>query len=123
MKAQILPTFPNYLQLRDHSRIPEWLWEIARIVTTFAALTLAGVLVLWPTIGLLILWKLVVPILPLVFMTIPGLWRNICPLAAFNQTPRLANFSRALTPPKWWHVYGYTIGMISFFGLASSLID
>jgi len=120
MKAQLTTTFPNYIQLRDHSRIPAWLWEIARLLSVLAALTLAVVLIFWPATGLLILWNLVIPVLPFLFLTVPGLWRNACPLAAFNQTPRLLNFSRALTPPKWWKEYGYVIGMVSFFVLASS---
>ncbi len=120
MKAQLTSPFPNYLQLRDRSRTPEWLWEISRLISVLAALLLAIVLILWPDTGLLILWKLVIPVLPITFLTVPGLWRNVCPLAAFNQTPRLGNFSRALTPPKWLKDYGYTIGMASFFVLASS---
>ena len=34
------------------------------------------------------MWKVVIPLLPLLFLVAPGLWRNICPLAASNQTPR-----------------------------------
>ncbi|MCB8982535.1 MAG: FAD-dependent oxidoreductase [Ardenticatenaceae bacterium] len=120
MKAQLTPTFPNYIQLRDHSRIPEWLWEISRLGSVIAAISLALILIISPDTGLFILWKLVIPVLPLTFLTLPGLWRNVCPLAAFNQTPRLCNFSRALTPPKWLKDYGFIIGMISFFVLASS---
>lgn len=31
-----------------------------------------------------IFWKLVVPIVPVILLTAPSLWRNICPLAAIN---------------------------------------
>ena len=120
MRAQPSTTFPNYLQLRDQSRIPEWLWGISRLVSVSAAFVLAGILIFWPDIGLLILWNLVIPVLPFVFLMVPGLWRNICPLAAYNQTPRFFNFSWSLTPPKWWKEYGYALGMVSFFVLASS---
>ncbi len=120
MKTQLLPPFPNYLQLREHSHIPEWLWHVTRIIAICAIFVLSGTLIWLPDIGLLIFWKLLVPILPLIFLTVPGLWRNICPLAAFNQIPRRANLGWALTPPAWWRDYGYVIGMISFFVLASS---
>ena len=34
------------------------------------------------------MWKVIIPTLPLLFLVAPGLWRNLCPLAASNQTPR-----------------------------------
>ncbi len=120
MKAQLTPTFPNYIQLRDRSRMPGWFWEIFPLISVLSTLILAVVLIFWPATGLLILWKLVIPVLPIVFLTVPGFWRNVCPLAAFNQTPRLGDFSRALNPPRWLKEYGYAIGMVSFFVLASS---
>ncbi|MCB9446428.1 MAG: 2Fe-2S iron-sulfur cluster binding domain-containing protein, partial [Ardenticatenaceae bacterium] len=120
MRIHLTQTFPNYIQLRDESRTPGWLWELARAASVNAALILVIVLIWQPAIGLFILWSLVIPTLPIVFLTIPGFWRNVCPLAAFNQTPRQLNFSRALTPPNWLNKYGYVIGMVSFFVLASS---
>ena len=50
----------------------------------------------------------------------PGIWRNICPLAAANQIPRLFGFSRGFTlSPKVKH-YAYVIGITIFFSAASS---
>ena len=45
------------------------------------------------------MWRLVIPSLPLLFMTAPGLWRNLCPLAAANQQPRALKITKALTAP------------------------
>ena len=46
------------------------------------------------------MWKVVIPALPLLFMVAPGVWRNICPLATSNQTPRALGITKALNPPE-----------------------
>ena len=52
-----------------------------------------------PKTGLKVFWRFVIPMLPLLFFVAPGLWRNICPLAAMNQTPRYLKFTKALSTP------------------------
>jgi len=47
-------------------------------------------------------------------MVAPGIWRNICPLAASNQTPRVLGITKALKPPKWLQEYGYVIAITLF---------
>src|SRR4029079_6267269 len=54
--------------------------------------------------------------LPLLFMVAPGLWRNICPLATSNQTPRALGLTKALNPPNWLKEYGYVIAIGLFVG-------
>ena len=58
-----------------------------------------------------------VPLLPILFFAAPGLWRNICPLAASNQTPRVLKFTRAGTPPEWLRRRGYLVAITLFFGI------
>ena len=53
-----------------------------------AALAVAALLIAAPDTGLFVMWKVVIPLLPVLFLVAPGLWRNLCPLAASNQTPR-----------------------------------
>ena len=65
---------------------------------------------------------MIVPLLPILFFTAPGLWRNICPLAASNQAPRGFSFTRALTPPDWLRRYGALISIVLFFGITSTRI-
>jgi NADPH-dependent 2,4-dienoyl-CoA reductase/sulfur reductase-like enzyme len=60
------------------------------------------------------MWKLVVPLLPLLFLVAPGVWRNICPLAASNQTPRVLGLTRGLTTPTWLKEYGYVVAISLF---------
>ena len=120
MAPNSLPVFPNYLQLRERSRVPARWWDAARLLSVALALGMAALLLLDPQKGLLVFWRLTVPVLPLLFLIAPGIWRNACPLAAFNQAPRRFNFSRALNPPNWWKEYGFVIGFSVFFLAASS---
>jgi len=41
-------------------------------------------LVVSPTVTLHVLWDMVIPLLPAVFLLNPMLWRNVCPLATLN---------------------------------------
>ena len=118
--TEALPAFPNYIQLRARSRLSLGFWAWARAIVVIATLGLVLVLFIAPQSGLLWFWRLSVPLWPLVFLVAPGLWRNLCPLATANQTPRLLRFTLARTPPAWFQEYGYAIGFVAFFILASS---
>ena len=56
------------------------------------------------------------PLLPLVWFVAPGLWRNVCPLAAANQVPRVLGFTRGLTAPAWFRTYAPMAGIAIFLG-------
>ncbi len=114
------PIFPNYLQIRSTSRLSVQFWAWLRFGMVAASLVYIAVLILDPDDGLWLWWQITVPLLPALFLIAPGIWRNICPLAASNQLPRVLNFSRALNPPKWLTEYGFVIGAIGFFAMASS---
>ena len=77
-------------------RLPIWAWHVGRVLSVCigdrAVHPAAGCS---PQKGLELWWKLAIPSLPLLWLTAPGLWRNLCPLAASNQTPRLLQASRA----------------------------
>ena len=100
-------TFPNYTQIP--SRLSLTAWRAIRTVVWIGALVVAGLLIAVPDTGLKVFWKGVIPALPLLFMVAPGVWRNICPLATSNQTPRLLGITKGLNPPKWLKEYGYVI--------------
>src|SRR5690606_9698891 len=71
------------------SRLPRWAWQLARVVSLAAFAALAVTMFRRPAGGLFVLFGIVVPLLPAVFLVAPGLWRNVCPLAASNQLPRM----------------------------------
>ena len=110
-----MTAFPNYTQIP--SRLPVGAWQAIRVVTLLGAIGLAMALVVVPEDALFVLWKLIIPVLPLAWLVVPGLWRNVCPLAASNQTPRVLGLSKALSAPAWLKEYGFVIaaGMFILF--------
>ncbi len=109
------PRFPNYMQMTP--RVPRWAWDALRVVSLTAAGTLCISLLIAPRIGLYIFWGLALPLLPLVFFLAPGVWRNICPLAASNQAPRRLGFTRGLSLPAPLREYGFLVAVGLFLGL------
>src|SRR5680860_484881 len=101
--------FPNYTQIP--SRLSVGQWHAVRMASLAGALAVAVCLIVVPDTGLMLFWKIIIPVLPLMFLVAPGLWRNICPLAASNQLPRVFGFTRALTAPDWFKEYGYVIAI------------
>ena len=102
--------FANYMQLP--TVLPKSVWRVLRQVCVVSALAVAALLVLQPQTGLPLFWGLIIPALPLVFMFMPGLWRNLCPLATSNQTPRKHKFMRAATHRTLPPGIAYPIGVL-----------
>ena len=111
-------SFPNYLQARRRLPIRAW-WPI-RVVSIAAYLAIAVGAIVRPAGGLFAFWSVVIPTLPLLFFVAPGLWRNICPLAAANQTPRVMRFSRAWNPPRVVRERGYVVAVVLFLGIVAT---
>lgn len=64
---------------------PSRLWTVAQGTGVVLTLVLVSALVLAPVAALGVLWDMVIPLLPAVFLINPMLWRNVCPLATLNQ--------------------------------------
>ena len=109
--------FPNYTQMRRY--LPVSVWNGMRLVSVGLAIGIIMTLFVRPELGLFIVWRVIIPFVPLLFFIAPGVWRNICPLAAANQTPRVFEFTRAVTAPAWLKEYGYVIGIGLFAALVS----
>ncbi len=60
------------------------LWRTAQFLGVFLTLVLLGALWLAPKPTLHVLWDMVIPLLPVVFLVNPLIWRNVCPLATLN---------------------------------------
>ncbi|HNG78016.1 MAG TPA: FAD-dependent oxidoreductase [Burkholderiaceae bacterium] len=101
--------FPNFTELPR--LLPGWAWNLLRLGAVAASLALAAFLVLDPDHALPLFWGLIVPVLPLVFMFTPGLWRNLCPLATSNQLPRRLGISQGLTQRALSQGLAYPIGI------------
>lgn len=109
---------PRYLELR--LRRPASVWPLARLASVAGAIALCVVLLSRPDDGLFVFWQLLVPLLPLVFLAAPGLWRNVCPMAAVNQVPRVLGITRGLRLPRWLERHGYGIGLLVFLTVVAS---
>ncbi|HQR04891.1 MAG: FAD-dependent oxidoreductase [Proteobacteria bacterium] len=112
------PLFANYLQLPP--LFPQRVWDALRVMSVLVALATVILLVVAPAIGLVLFWQVMVPALPLLFLLAPGIWRNICPMAALNQLPRRFGFTRGLTHTTRIREYSYTVGIALFFIFVSS---
>jgi len=102
------------------SRVPRWVWPLARVASLGAFAAVAIALFVRPAGGLFVLFGVVVPLLPALFLLAPGLWRNVCPLATSNQLPRVLGISRASDPPALLYGRGYLVAVALFFGIAGS---
>ena len=100
--------------------MPLWVWHVARAIAIAVALAFTVELVRGSDDALRIFWGAVIPTLPAVFLVAPGLWRNVCPLAASNQTPRYLKFTRALTLPRSFFGVAQPLGMGLFIAAVAS---
>ena len=95
-------------------------WSALQVASVTGYLVLVVAMFVRPAGALFVLFTLIVPMLPLLFFVAPGLWRNVCPLAASNQTPRVFGFSKARRPPMWLQRRGYVIAASLFFAIAAA---
>jgi nitrite reductase (NADH) large subunit len=112
-----VPRKPRYLRLRI--RVPAGVWTVARCATVSMTLALAVLLAVDPGLGMLLFWGLAVPAVPLTWALAPGLWRNICPMAAANQVPRVLGLSLGRRLPGWLERHGYGLAFAAFFLLTA----
>ena len=112
--AETAKPFPAFTDLDPV--LPRWCWDCLRaaaLVILFGIITL----LLWqPVLGLTVFWKILVPVLPISFALALGFWRNVCPLASFNQMPRRFGFTRGLTLSNFWKSAAVLVAMVMFFG-------
>ena len=110
--------FPNYTQMRQ--RVPQTIWNISRFLTVGIGYGLIITAFTRPQTTLFIFWRMIVPMLPILFFIAPGIWRNICPMAALNQASRMFNFGRGLTLPAWLKNYASLINTILFIVIVTT---
>ncbi len=56
-------------------------WRTAQAVAFGVGLAVFAALVFWPEAGLTVLWSFLIPVAPALVAFVPGVWRNLCPLA------------------------------------------
>lgn len=78
------------------------IWRVLQYVLLAAGVSVVALLVFFPAAGLIIFWNVLIPVAPLTVVLLPGLWRNICPMATVSMLPRQLGISRDLRVPKHW---------------------
>ncbi|MBL8289579.1 MAG: FAD-dependent oxidoreductase [Rubrivivax sp.] len=106
--------FRNYTQMPAQG--PAWLWAALRAVAVVVALAIAAVLIAEPELGLLLFWGLAIPVVPALLVVAPGLWRQVCPMAALNQLPRALGRGRGLDLPEGVKRWAFSIALAVFIG-------
>jgi hypothetical protein len=70
------------------------LWSVAQYGLLAAGVALVWLLAFWPAAGIAIMWNILIPAAPALVTLLPGLWRNICPMATLSLLPRHLGLSR-----------------------------
>ena len=87
-------------------------WRSAQLVLLAVGLCIFLALIFFPDIGHHALWNVLISAAPLLFVLIPGIWRNICPLATVAMLPHHLNLSRKKRLPVKW------LGRLDLAGVA-----
>jgi len=106
--------FANYTEIR--ALLPTWAWQVARCLTLAITIGLMGLMLWKPGTGLPLFWGMVVPLVPLLLVVAPGVWRQVCPMAFLNQGPRTLGLSLNKTLPLPWQKASYGIAVALFIG-------
>jgi nitrite reductase (NADH) large subunit len=110
--------FPTSTELP--TKIPLRVWQVIRVGSIAGYLAVIVTMFVRPAAGLFVFFQMIVPLFPLLIFVAPGVWRNICPLAAANQIPRVLGFARGRTVPDWLRNRSYPIAVLLFFGIVAA---
>ncbi len=78
------------------------LWHWAQVLAWAAGMFVWGSLIVWPRLGLHLLWNVLIPVAPALLVLAPGVWRNLCPLGSMSLAPHHFGLSRrASLSPVW----------------------
>lgn len=107
--------FPNMMQMQ--TQVPRSVWIGIRCITLALVIVHIATAFVWPEWALRITWKILVILAPITFFIAPGFWRNICPLAATNQLPRLLGFTRGRVLPEVVRDNAYLVALGLFVAI------
>lgn len=74
------------------------LWKAAQYAGLALTVLLLAALFVQPERALHVLWEMVIPLLPAVFLVNPLIWRNVCPLATLNSLTGKRTVGRRMRP-------------------------
>jgi nitrite reductase (NADH) large subunit len=65
-------------------------WRATQAASVMGMCALLWLLIFEPQVGLFLTWWVLVPLIPLILLYVPHLWRNACPIAVLHQLPAMA---------------------------------
>lgn len=92
------------------------IWRCVQVAVWLVGATIFALLLFAPAIGLHAFWNVLIPVAPALLAFAPGLWRNICPLAATALFPRHMGWSKRI------HLDAATQGALSLIGTVALLL-
>ena len=104
--------FVNYTQAKR--LLPPFLWWVLRFLFFVLLAVLLACLWLEHAWASQFFWNIAIPLMPLVLLLVPGLWRNLCPLAAINQLPRLLRVSFGASLPPFLGQWAFAVAGLAF---------
>lgn len=70
------------------------IWRVFQVVIWAAGMGVWLALIVRPELGLHLLWNVLIPVAPALFVVAPGVWRNVCPLGSLSLAPHHFRVSR-----------------------------
>ena len=86
-------------------------WRVAQTLLLAVGVILVFLLFFLPDIGVTLFWNLIIPVAPLLLILIPGVWRNICPMASVGLLPFHMSYSKRQPMPDNLHVIFTLVGI------------
>jgi hypothetical protein len=76
------------------------IWRAVQVLLVAVGTVLVGLLIFLPGYGLDLFWNFLIPVAPALIVLVPGVWRNICPMATVGLLPRHLGFSQRRPMPQ-----------------------
>ena len=92
---------------------PIWRW--AQVLVWGAGMFIWVALLWKPRLGLHLLWNVLIPIAPALFVVAPGVWRNLCPLGTLSLAPNHFGLSQGKLISRVWRGRLYLGALILLF--------
>lgn len=98
---------------------PVSIWRLVQLISVSIVLICIVGLFIKPQATLFFIWFVLIPVVPLLLFIAPSLWRNLCPIAAINQLPRMAGAGENISIPAWFSAYSGAISIFLFVLIVS----
>jgi hypothetical protein len=109
----VLNRVKNTVMASDQALPINKLWHGLQGTLVVIGLAIVGALLWAPTLGLHLLWDVLIPAAPLLFVLVPGFWRNVCPVSTTAMLAQRSGYSlqRKIAPgvAAWLGVAGVVL--------------